>query len=500
MDFDIIIRRGMIADGTGAATYPNDVGIRGDTIAAIGDLSAARASRSIDALGLIVAPGFIDPHNHANDETAGGALAIPKADNSLRQGVTTLVTGNCGGSSWPVAEYLSHLEQVPIRQNHAMLVGLGTLRAQAGVSSSKPATAEQVAAMRTLAARAMDEGALGMSTGYFPAHVTIDEICSVAEAVAQRGGIYASHIRNEADGLLGALEEIVEIGARCRMPVQVSHIKTYGRRNWYKIDAALALLEHALERGVDIAADRYPYSACFTGISSLLPAWMRNEAHARGGWDSLIDPAWAPRVREAVADSFHLIGGPHNVLLAPMDPHPDLDGKRLDEYAAETESDPADAAIDLIRQGGVSCIYFTMSEDNIETFYRHPQVMGGSDGHLRVLGEGVSHPRNYGTFPRIIGHYGRDRGLFGVEEAVRKCTSIAAGRFGLSRRGVLAKGNVADVVVFDWKRIKDMATFEDQHLYPEGVQWVIVNGNVAVEDGKTARGSYGRVVRRGDNT
>lgn len=498
MHLDLLIRGGDLADGTGAPAFRADLGIAGDRIAAIGDLSQAKAARTIDATGLIVSPGFIDPHNHANNEAAGGVLNIPTADNSLRQGVTTLVTGNCGGCSWPVGQYFAELQEVPIRQNHAMLMGMGTLRSQAKVPSTRPASAEELARMQALAARAMDEGALGISTGYFPAHVTIDEICDVAEPVARAGGIYASHIRNEGDGLLGSIEEIIQIGVRCQMPVQVSHIKTYGQRNWHKIDAALNLLEHGLQRGVDIMADRYPYPACFTGLSSLLPMWARSATQARGGWEALSDPEWYPRVRAAVADQLDLIGGPQNVLFAPIPPIPELDGKRLGDYAAEMGQDPIDAALALIQRAGVSCIYFVMSEDNIETFYRHPQVMGGSDGHLRVFGEGVSHPRNYGTFPRIIGHYGRDRGLFGVEKAVRKCTSMAAERFGLRERGVLAEGKIADIVVFDWQRIIDRATFEDQHRYPEGIQWVIVNGGIAVENSETAKASYGRVVRRGD--
>lgn len=498
MTFDLILRSGTIVDGTGAPGFPADLGIIRDMIVAIGDLSAAHAAQTIDAAGLIVAPGFIDPHNHANNEAAGGILNIPQAENQIRQGVTTLIAGNCGGCTWPVGEHLAAVQLAPIRQNYAMLLGMGNLRGACVKDHGRPANLEEIAAMQALAEQGMEEGALGMSTGYFAAHVTTDEIARVTEAVARKGGVYSSHIRSEGDGLLGAVEEIIEIGFRANIPVQISHIKTYGARNWFKVDAVLQLMEAAQSRGVDVKADRYPYIACFTGIAALLPRWAQTEAESRGGWKSLRDPAWHDVVRRAIADSLDLIGGPENVLFAPLKPDPAIDGKRLAGYAQEIGQDPIDVAIDLIQRGGVSCIYFTMCEENVATFYRHPLVMGGSDGHLREFGVGVSHPRNYGTFPRIVGHYGRDRGLFGVEEAVRKCTSMAAERWGLKRRGVLKEGNVADIVCFSWSEIADRATFEDQHQYPAGIPWVVLNGQIAVAEGECTEGCFGRVLRRGD--
>ena len=488
MTFDVLITGGQLVDGSGAPGTRGDLGIRRDRIADLGDLAGATAKRVIDATGLIVAPGFIDPHNHANDEAAGGILSIPQADNYVRQGVTTLVVGNCGGCTWPVAEHFAAVEALAIRQNYAMLLGMGTLRAMAVRAEGRPANHAETRRMQDLVAQGMDEGALGMSTGYFPSYVTVDEMAEVARAVAVRGGIYTSHIRSESDGLLGSLEEIIQVGARAEVPVQVSHIKTYGKRNWHKVGAALSLLERGRERGVDIMADRYPYVACFTGVSALVPMWAPAEAK-RG--------AELERLRRAVADQLHLIGGPENVMFAPLKPRADLDGKRLSDVAREWGQDPVDTALELSRESGISCIYFAMCEENIAEWYRHPQVMVGSDGHVRRFGEGVSHPRNYGTFPRAIGHYGRDRGLFGVEEAVMKCTSLAAARYGLAERGLLARGNFADVTVFDWSGIRDCATFTDQHRYPEGIPWVIVNGKVAVQQGEVTRGCYGRVVRKG---
>jgi N-acyl-D-amino-acid deacylase len=498
MIFDVLITGGTIVDGSGHPGFPGDVGISGDRIAALGDLSGAQAATVIDAAGLVVAPGFIDPHNHAHNEARTGITSIPGAENYIRQGVTTLVAGNCGGSAWPIGEHLDAVAACRFHQNYATLVGMGTMRARAVTEGGRPANLAEVSQLQGMLRQSLDEGAVGMSTGYFGAFVTVDEIAAVSKPLGERGAIYTSHIRSEGDNLLGSVEEIIEIGIRAEAPVQISHIKTYGQRNWWKADQVLQLMEQGQRRGVDVMADRYPYIACFTGIAALMPLWARSETQARGGWDSLSETAWNARARRAVADQFDLIGGSHNVMLAPLDPKPELDGKRLDDYAAEVGRDPIDVALDLIQRGGISCIYFVMCEDNIDRFYRHPLVTGGSDGHLRVLGEGVSHPRNYGTFPRIIGRYARDRGTMSLEAAVRKCSAITAERFGLKDRGLLRRGAYADIVVFDWNTIADRATFEDQHRYPVGIPWVLVNGKIAVAEGEATDALPGRVLRRGE--
>ncbi len=488
MRFDVLITGGIVVDGTGKASCRADVGVCGDRIEALGDFSGRSGAREIDATGLVVAPGFIDPHTHAHDEAEGGILVNPRADNMIRQGVTTIIAGNCGGSPWPIGDHLQAVEALSIRQNYGVLVGMGTVRGR-DVNEVPMAGPEQISAMRRRVQQAMEEGALGVSTGYFPEQVTTSEIVQVASAVARYGGVYSSHIRNEGDGLLGSVEEIIEIGARAGLPVQVSHIKTYGERNWWKVDGVLELLDRAHRRGVDIMADRYPYAASYTGIGALVPGWAAAyfQDHRQRDRD---------RVRQAVSDRLALIGGPDRLVFAPETPDPELDGKSLGDYAAERSQDPVDVAIELLERGGVSCIYFALSEENIQTFYRHPLVMGGSDGQLRVFGRGVSHPRNYGTFPRIIGRYGRDKGALGMEEVVKKCTSMAAERWHLKGRGVLAEGNYADIVVFSWRLIADQATFEEQHRYPTGIHWVMVNGGIAVEHGETSEGCFGRVLRR----
>ncbi|MGI5819601.1 MAG: N-acyl-D-amino-acid deacylase family protein [Armatimonadota bacterium] len=494
MTFDLIIRGGTVVDGTGADGYVADVGVVGDRIHAIGDLSAAEARDAIDASGLIVAPGFVDVHNHAHNEMEGGILNIPDVENQVRQGVTTLIAGNCGGSPWPIGENLDAADALPIRQNYGLLVGMGTIRAQVGVGA-EPASAEQISQMQALAAQAMDEGAFGMSTGYFPEFVTTEEIAAVARPIAEAGGVYATHMRSEAGGLIEALEETIRICEQSGCPGQISHIKCWGTRAWDKAEQVLGMIEEARERGLDLTADRYPYVASFSGVANVVPSALRVEAGRRGGIEHLRDDDLTDAVREGVEDFIEEIGGPENLVFAPLDPMPEIDGRTLAEVAQERGEEPWETGVALTIRGKVSCMYFVMREENIRRFMQHPAVFAASDGHLRVLGKGVSHPRNYGTFPRWVGHYGREEGFFSVEEVVRKCTSMPAGKFGLHERGTLAARKIADIVVFDWSTIIDTATFEDPHRYPEGIPHVIVAGKAAVRDGEVAQEAYGRAVR-----
>jgi len=494
MTFDLLVKNGLIVDGTGAEAYQGDVGISGDRIHVLGDLSAAAGRDAIDATGLVVAPGFIDVHNHASNEMAGGILNIPEAENMVRQGVTSLISGNCGGSPWPLGEHLDAVAQKPIRQNYGLLVGHATLRGQAGVGSQE-ASPDDLRKMQDLAAQAMEEGAFGMSTGYFPAFVTTGEIMEVSKVVGSAGGVYASHIRTEGEGVLDAIAEAIAIGEGSGCPVQISHIKTYGNRAWGKVDAILELIDQARARGLNVQGDRYPYVASFTGVVSLVPTETRAEAARRGGMGHLRDEDLVEEVRAGIAESLGNLNGPENVVCAPLDPMPEIDGKSLAQVAADRGASPVEVAIDLSTEGGVSCIYFSMNEENLARFITHPAVFAGSDGHLRVLGVGVSHPRNYGTFPRWVGHYGRDRGLLSVQEAVHKCSFMPAEKFGLHDRGCLAPRKYADIAIFSWEQILDRATFENPHQYPDGIPHVIVNGRCAIRDGELQQETHGRVLR-----
>ena len=496
MTFDLLITGGTIVDGTGARGYSGSVGITGEVIAAIGDLKGATGKETIDATGLIVAPGFIDVHNHASNEAEGGILNIPYADNMVRMGVTTLISGNCGGSPWPLDEHLDAVEQAEIRQNYGMLFGHHSLRNRAVERKNVPASAEEIAKMRDLARRGMDAGAFGMSTGYFAQCVTLPELVEVSKAVSERGGIYTSHIRSEGKGLLEAIDEIIAVAEGADIPVQISHIKTYGRTAWPWVEDVLERIHAAQRRGASVHADRYPYVACFTGVAALMGREVPAKASARGGTKHLRDADLIEETRASVREYFHELQGPQNVLLAPLKSNPEIEGKRLSEIAEDRGQDPVETAIDLAIEGGMSCIFFAMNEENLKTFYRDPSVWVGSDGHLRVFGKGVSHPRNYGTFPRALGKYGREEKCFSLEEGVAKITGRPAEKFGIERRGLLTQGHFADLTLFDWDTIRDTATFEDAHQYPEGIPHVIVNGKIAVREGRTEERGFGRVIRK----
>ncbi len=296
--------------------------------------------------------------------------------------------------------------------------------------------------------------------------------------------------------MLDALAEAIEIGERSGCPVQISHIKTWGARAWDKAEAMLALIDEARERGLDITADRYPYPAAFGGVANIVPVPARIEAMERGGLEYLRDADLAESIRAWAEGYLADLGGPEKMVFAPLEPMPEIDGKSLAQVAEERGEEPWRVGLELTIRGGVSVIYFSMREENIPIFMRHPAVFAGSDGHLRVLGRGVSHPRNYGTFPRWIGHYGRDQGLFTVEQVVRKCSSMPARKLGLHDRGEIAPRKIADLAIFSWEEIIDTATFEDQHRYPEGIPHVIVAGVPAVRDGDVTAATPGRALRR----
>ncbi|MBC7288485.1 MAG: D-aminoacylase [Armatimonadetes bacterium] len=493
MTFDVLITGGRIYDGSGAAPFLADVGIVGDRIEEVGSLRGAVAATTIDARGLSVAPGFIDPHNHAHNEAEGGILNIPEADNMLRQGVTTLIAGNCGGSPWPIGEHLEQVGKLPIKQNYAILVGHGTVRGMAVTQGGRPPSEKELKVMKDLVRRAMDEGALGISTGYFPSWVTTEEIVELARIVAECGGVYASHIRSEGEEVLDAVAEAIEIGRRAGLPVQISHIKTWGKKAWDKKDQILELLDTAA-REIDVSADRYPYTASFTGVAALIPSSIREEASRRGGFTSLLDNDWRESVLAEIADFIDTAGGADKVVFAPLAPDPELDGRTLEDVAADRGVTPAELVVELSIRGGVSCIFHAMQEDNLRDFLRHKLVMIGSDGHLRSYGKGFCHPRNYGTFPRAIGRYGRDQGLYDMATAIKKATSMPAEKFGLKGRGYIKRGCMADIVVFDEQRLLDTATFEQPHRYPAGVVYVLVNGKLAVDNERTLPGGHGAVI------
>jgi N-acyl-D-amino-acid deacylase len=524
---DILIRGGTVIDGTGRPARRADVAISGNRIEAIDLLAGASAARVIDATGHVVAPGFVDMHSHADFVLPG----LPTADSKVHQGFTLEVVGNCGASPAPLSparrqdvidtsaltlpalawdwtslrSYLDRLTRQGISINVAPLVGHGTIRLLVmGPGDARP-TADVIHAMAREVRRAMDEGAVGLSTGliYAPGvFADTDELVALARAAGQAGGFYASHIRGEGDTLLPAIVEAIDVGRRASVPVEISHLKAAGRSNWPKMAQAIELIEAARADGLDVTADMYPYPAGSTALSALLPAWV----HA-GGRDALLarlaDAADLARIKAAlVGPGMARDAGWDGVVIAGCPARSEYEGQTLARIAAGLGMSPDEAVIEILRQakGDADMILFMMSEDNVALGLGRPWVMIGSDGEGRAArgpyATGKPHPRNYGTCPRLLGHYVRDRGLLSLPEAIRKLTSLPAGKLGLPERGRLEPGAVADVVVFDPATIADTATFAEPHRYPEGVPWVLVNGEPVIAGGQHTGKRPGRVLSR----
>ena len=527
--FDLKLEGGQVLDGTGAPARRADLGITGDRIAAIGDLSRERAGRTLDARALTVTPGFIDVHSHSDWRLWGNR----RAESKIRQGVTTEVVGNCGFSPAPVSDefrddlrgfalylppgmdftwrtmrdYLRRYEDGGVALNVVQLVGHGTLRIAAMGFARRPPTAREQAHMERLMDESMAGGAAGLATGliYAPgSFAATDEIVGIARRAGARGGFYASHIRGEGATLLEAVREAIQVGREGGLPVQVSHIKAAGRAHWGRVPEALALIDAARAEGLDVRADVYPYTASSTTLRTLLPDWA-----LEGGIETMLrrlaDPAARARIRAELSSGSGILTRGlawEDIMVAYAPSRPDAQGRRLSEIAAAWGKDPLDAAIELIvaEHGKGYMILFQLDEQDVRRALVHPHVMIGSDGSsLAVdgeLGEGKPHPRSYGTFPRVLGRYAREEGVLGLAEAVRKMTALPADRLGLADRGVLREGARADVVAFDAARVSDRATYEEPHRYAAGVEHVVVNGRVVVERGEHTGALPGRVLSR----
>jgi N-acyl-D-amino-acid deacylase len=527
---DLVLRGGKILDGTGAPALDADVGIAGDTIERIGDLSRAEARTVLDlssaaapdaaaARSKVVAPGFIDTHSHSD----AYLLIEPSAPSKLFQGVTTEIVGNCGASAAPISGayrmpsdwrgldypaqwstmggYRALLERVRPAVNVVALVGHGALRAGVVGYDNRPATSSELESMIRLLEQAMDEGARGLSTGliYPPGlFADTDELVALAHAAGRRDGIYTSHMRSEGKGLLDAIDETLDIGERADIRVQISHLKTAGSAHWRLLDPALDRIRRARDRGTRVAADRYPYTSSHTSLDTVLPAW----AH-EGGNDALLsrlrDPAERTRLREALAGHRDR---PLDVITIGSTRHPDnrdFQGRPLVEVAERLGMEPADAILRLIEtdEARTGAFFSGMSEENMFRIFSEPYVMVGSDASLRALTGPLSldypHPRAYGTFPRFL-RMSLDGRTVPLPEAIRKITSLPASHFGLAGRGAIAAGARADVVVFDPARVRDVATFADPRRLAEGIEAVIVNGVLTLHDGRLTGARGGRFL------
>jgi len=477
--FDLVLEQGTVYDGTGAAGAVQDVGIRGERIVALGDLAGAEAARRIDVRGRAVCPGFIDIHTHHNNEMDGGIEHIPGAPNYLRQGVTTCVGGNCGGAAFPLGPHLDRVARLEIRTNYAVLVGCNAARHQV-MREERPATSEELERMCALVRDGFEDGAIGLSSGvaYTP-FLTTDELAAMARVAARYGSFYASHIRNEGDRLLASIDELIEVCRRSGAAGEISHIKCYGKDNWGQSARALERIEAARSEGLDVTADQYPYTGCFTGLAgSLFGQETQIRAQRRGGLQALLtDPELRPAAAASFRQRYAALDDGAGIVLAPLEPHPEFEGKTLAEYLASQPDDPFTATVKLCAGGHISAIYLAMCEEDVVTYLRSALVMVGSDGHLRVFGKGCSHPRNFGTFPRVLARYVREQGVLSLPAAIHKMTGMPARRLGLRHRGCIATGKIADITVFDPSTIRDHATFRHGNAYATGVELVLLAGS-----------------------
>lgn len=512
---DLLIRHADVIDGSGARRFRADVGVAGGRIAGLGRLEGAAAGQVVDAAGCIVAPGFVDMHSHTDFTLP----LLPTADSLVQQGITTAVIGQCGASPVPLlpgtreqviesmetqdaplpwdqwttfGSYLEGLKRHGISINVVPLVGQGTVRGAVMGLGAGAADPEQISEMQSLVYQAMDEGAIGVSTGliYPPgSYASTEELIAIARPAGERGGYYFSHIRGEGETLLVAVSEAIRIGRETGASVQISHFKASGEDNWQKSAQALDLIEGARAEGLDVTADMYPYTAGSTGLSAVLPEWAQDGGKA-ATLARLADPATRQRMREDMRSGEVSLKGVWSAVFISNSPHNrDYEGRHVAELAESAQKTPLDWVFDALLEAelDIGIIMFGMSEANKEQELRQPYMMIGTDGYARAfegpLARGKPHPRSFGTFPRVLGHYVRERGVLTLEEAVHRTSGLPAQKLRWSDRGLVRQGHRADLVVFDPGVVDDRATFAEPHQVPVGVELVVVNGKVVVRGG-----------------
>jgi N-acyl-D-amino-acid deacylase len=486
---DILIKNGRILDGTGNSWTYGDVAIKDGKIFKIGNLTNIAASKIIDAHGMIVSPGFIDVHTHIE----GDELKTPTADNFIHDGVTTVITGNCGASNTDIKKYLQRIDSLKLSINVATLVGHNDVRKAVMGTANRKSTEEELKKMEDIVEEAMKNGAVGFSTGliYIPGtYSSTEEILRLAKVAARYKGVYASHMRDEGDSVVQAINEALYIGKEAHIPVEISHFKLSGQQNWGRSRETVSMIIKAREEGVDVTIDQYPYTASSTGLSTLLPDEILAD-----GQDSINARLSKPEVRKYVREYMLAKLKKRKLkhfsypVVAFYRTDTSFNGKSIEQvnllmkrkHKAKYETE---TVMDMMQKGGASMVFHGMSNEDVERIMKYPFNMFASDASIRVWGQGAPHPRGYGTNARVLGEYVRNKKIIPLEEAIRRMSSLPAQKFGLTDRGLLREGYAADILIFDEKEVQDISTYEKPHAFSKGFQYVIVNGQIVAEKEK----------------
>jgi len=497
--YDLVIINARIIDGTGNPWFRGSIAIKDGKIAKVGRFDKADTKYVIDAKNQIVAPGFIDVHTHTED-----IFDNPTAENFVRMGVTSLVTGNCGGSTTDVGEFLGRYTTKPLAVNLATLIAHGSVRQKVMGLDDRAPTAEEQQNMNELVEKGMRDGAVGLSTGliYVPGtYAKTEEVVELAKAAAKYGGIYASHIRNEEGKVVDAVKEAINIGEQANMPVEISHFKISSKRLWGQSNTTIGLVEAARARGLTVTVDQYAYTASSTSLDSRMPSWVLAGGRAEGR-KRLADRAIRAKVVEEMKKELKDRGFKDYsyAYVASYRAEPSFNGKNIAEITQQVRSKKnvdgqIDQILEMYNEGGASMVYRSMSEDDVKNIMRQPFTMIASDSGVRTFGAGVPHPRGYGNNARVLGHYVRELKIISLEDAIRKMTSLPAQTFGLRDRGQIREGFAADIVIFDETKVGDRASFEQPHQYPDGFSSVIVNGGVVFDGSKMTGTMAGQPLR-----
>jgi N-acyl-D-amino-acid deacylase len=486
---DLLITNGKIIDGTGNNWYYGTIAVKDGKIFKIGRILNLSSTKTIDAQGLIIAPGFIDVHTHLEGDEAND----PNATCFIMDGVTTCVTGNCGSSNVDMGKYLQWVDSLKLSINIASLIGHNDVRKSVMGRANRDASAHEMKQMETIVEKAMQDGAVGLSTGliYIPGTYTkTTEIIDLAKIVAKYNGLYASHIRDEGDSVTQAIEEALTIGRTAKIPVEISHFKLSGQQNWGKSKVTLPMIETARKEGIEVTIDQYPYTASSTSISTLIPDEILADDQ-----DSIKARLQQPEIRKQVSNSMlkrlkkRKLKHFSFAVVAYHAADTTYNGKSIEQinllkgrkHKAKYETE---TIMDIVINGGASAVFHGMGEEDVKRIMQYPFNMFASDAGIRILNKGMPHPRGYGTNARVLGKYVREEKVISLEEAIRRMTSLPAQKFQLKDRGLLKEGYAADIVIFDEKEVRDMASFEKPHAYSKGFHFVLVNGKLTVENEK----------------